>query len=73
MTMGRWVKEDSSGYVTPGGTPLYVCGKCGNSAHLHGVEYPKRKIMCDVCGRVNIYPWEQAYEVGSSLWENDNK
>ena len=42
-------------------------------SHLHGVEYSKRKIMCDVCGRVNIYPWEQAYEVGSSLWENDNK
>ena len=71
MTIGRWVKEDSEGFTTPGGTPLYVCGKCGGSAHLNGVEYPKRKVLCDNCGRVNIYPWERAYEEGSSLWEND--
>ncbi len=50
---------------------MYACGKCGGSEHLHGAEYPKRKIICDNCGRVNIYPWETAYEVGSSLWEND--
>lgn len=71
MNIGRWVKKDMTGYMTPGGTPMYACGKCGGSEHLHGAEYSKRKILCDNCGRVNIYPWESAYEVGSSLWEND--
>ena len=72
MTLGRWKKMDGGG-MTPGGTPMYACGKCGGSYHLHGAEYPKRKIICDECGRVNIYPWEAAYEVGSSLWENDEE
>jgi len=70
MKIGKWVKDDSDG-LTPGGTPLYVCGKCGGSAHLHGVEYSKRKVICDECGRVNIYPWEMAHEQTSSLWEKD--
>ena len=52
---------------------MYACGKCGGSYHLHGAEYPKRKIICDECGRVNIYPWETAYETGSSLWEIDEE
>ena len=73
MKIGRWVKDNTPGIMTPGGTPCYVCGGCGNSEHLHGVEYPKRKVVCDYCGRVNIYPWETAYETGSSLWEDDGK
>ena len=72
MVLGRW-KEINSNGMTPGGTPLYACGKCGGSYHLHGVEYPQRKIICDECGRVNIYPWETAYETNSSLWENDDR
>lgn len=68
--IGRWVKMNGN-CLTPGGTQCYVCGACGESAHLHGVEYPKRKVICDGCGRINIYPWERAYEEGSSLWEDD--
>ncbi len=71
MNIGRWIKEDHDGYTTPGGTPLFVCGGCGGTPHLHGVEYPKRKVVCDNCGRVNIYPWEQAYEETCSLWAKD--
>lgn len=65
--LGRWKRVH--GVVTPGGTPYFECGACGGSGHLHGVEYPKRKTICDVCGVVNIYPWEKAYEEGSSLWD----
>ena len=68
--IGRW-KQLNGDFVTPGGTPCYECGGCGNTCHLYGTEYPKRKLICDVCGRINIYPWEQAWEVGSSLWEDD--
>jgi len=70
MIIGRW-RILSGNYVTPGGTPIYVCGKCGGSEHLHGAEYPRKKIVCDKCGRVNIYPWERSYDEDSSLWEND--
>lgn len=73
MLFGKWVKDTNGDCVTPGGTPIYVCGKCGGSAHLHGAEYPRRKMICDGCGRVNIYPWETAYEQTSSLWEEDRR
>lgn len=68
--IGRWKRIE--GEVTPGGTPAYVCGQCKESYHLHGAEYPKRKVVCDVCGRINIYPFEQAYEEESSIWQNDD-
>lgn len=71
MLFGKWVKDTNGDYTTPGGTPIYACGKCGGSAHLFGVEFEKRKMICDECGRVNIYPWEKAYEQTSSLWEED--
>lgn len=64
--LGRW-KQIPSG-MTPGGTPVYACGNCGGSDHLHGAEFPRRKVICDCCGQINIYPWERAYEEGSSLW-----
>lgn len=69
--LGRWVRKNVG--FTPGGTPYYVCGGCGETGHLHGIEYPKRKMICDSCGRVNIYPGEKAYEEGSSLWVNDEE
>lgn len=59
-SIGKWVAL--KGCSTPGGTPVYVCEKCGGSEHLHGVEYPKRKLICDTCGSVNYYPWEQIYD-----------
>ena len=68
VTISRWVKVTGD-FTTPGGTPYFVCGQCGGSGHLYGMEYNKRKVLCDECGSVNIYPWEQAHEVGSSLWE----
>ena len=67
--IGRW-KETTYPGMTPGET-CYSCGKCGGTVHLFGAEYRKRKILCDICGRINIYPGEKAYEVGSSLWEGD--
>ena len=70
VRIGRWV-EVHGDFVTPGGTPLYKCGKCGGTEHLLGVEYPKPKIICDVCGRVNVYPWVTPHEKGSSMWEED--
>ena len=69
ITISRWVASTGD-FLTPGGTPYYVCGRCGGSGHLYGVEYTKRKVLCDDCGCVNIYPWEQAYEVGTMLWED---
>ena len=68
---GRW-KQAPAG-MTPGGTPLYICGNCGESNHLYGVEYPKRKIVCDCCGQINIYPGEEAWEEGSSLWPKEER
>ena len=60
FTYGKWEKISSG--MTPGGTPMFVCSKCGGSEHLHGVEYPRRKLVCDKCGCVNSYPWESTYE-----------
>ena len=68
VTISRWIKVTGD-FTTPGGTPYFVCGQCGGSGHLYGVEYSKRKVLCDECGCVNIYPWERAHETGSSLWE----
>lgn len=58
--IGRWVQVQG-GYMSPGGTPLYVCENCGGSEHLHGTEYPKRMAYCKECGQVNFYPWEKLY------------
>lgn len=68
--IGRWVK-DTSVYASPGGAPAYICGSCGGSEHLYGVEFSRRKVICDSCGRINVYPWEKVHEQGSSLWEDD--
>ena len=67
---GKW--KQLYGYATPGGTPVFVCGHCGGSQHLYGAEYPKRKLYCEQCGRINIYPWERAQEQGDGpFWEDD--
>ena len=58
---GKWVKDVSIG-MSPGGTPGYICSKCGGSFHLHGVEFPRRKMICDKCGSINSYPLEKTYE-----------
>ena len=62
MRVGRW-KELKGNYFTPGGTPVYVCAKCGGSEHLHGVEYPRRRVYCNHCGTANVYPWEKVYDM----------
>lgn len=65
--IGRW-KEVEGNYVTPGGTPLYVCAQCGGGQHLYGVEYPQQALICPKCGSINLYPWEKM------RWlEDDNK
>lgn len=69
VVIGRWVKVTGN-FLTPGGTPYFVCGGCGGTGHLYGVEYTRRKVLCDVCGRVNIYPHERAHEEGTALWED---
>jgi len=60
VTIGKW--KQLHGYITPGGTPLFVCPKCGGSEHLHGVEYPQRRVVCKDCGQINVYPWEKTYD-----------
>ena len=57
LKIGRWVKEEGD-FLTPGGTPYFICEKCGESGHLFGVEYPRRKEFCDKCGTRNFYPFE---------------
>ena len=57
---GKW-KQIPSG-MTPGGTPVFACAACGGSEHLHGTEYPERKMICDSCGLINYYPWEKIIE-----------
>ena len=71
LRIGKWRKM--LGGMSPGGTPFYVCGHCGGSGHPHGVEYPKRKVVCDECGRINIYPWEMALEQLTYRWEDDEE
>lgn len=68
---GKWKKVH--GGMAPGGTPTFACGNCGGSRHLHGAEYPCRKIICDNCGQINIYPWEKAYEEDPGLWTEPPK
>lgn len=58
---GKWQKL-SGDWITPGGEPVYVCGKCGGSEHLYGIEFRKRKMVCDECGSINSYPWEETIE-----------
>lgn len=58
--LGKWRKV--SGGMSPGGTPLYECGFCGGSEHLHGAECQRRKVLCDRCGAVLTYPWEKTVE-----------
>ena len=61
MKFGKWV-EVHGNYLTPGGCPLYVCDRCGETEHLHGIEFERRKMVCDCCGSINCYPWEKTYE-----------
>ena len=49
VRIGRW--KQVHGYVTPGGDPVFGCGK----------------LICDNCGSINLYPWEKSYEETSSL------
>lgn len=65
---GKWKRMASDGQTTH-----YACGGCGGSEHLHGAGWPKRKMICDNCGRINIYPHETASEETSSLWEDDDE
>ena len=33
---GHWVRV--SGYVTPGGDPVWKCSECGKGVHTYGIE-----------------------------------
>ena len=59
--VGRWKQIDVG--MSPGGTPGFVCSRCGGTEHLHGAEFPKRPPYCIECGAINFYPWEKLYEV----------
>ena len=56
--VGKW-KQVHIGYMSPGGTPSYACPKCGGGEHLHGAEFPYKKLFCPICGQINVYPWEK--------------
>lgn len=62
IRFGRWIEIPAG--MTPGGTPMYACAVCGGTEHLHGAEYPGRKVFCDSCGRINFYPWEKILDEG---------
>ena len=45
---GEWIKEDLSGYLTPGGNSIYHCSECG---HREGpYPYPRLTDFCPSCG-----------------------
>ena len=45
---GEWIKEDLSGYLTPGGNSIYHCSECG---HTEG-PWPHSRLtnFCPSCG-----------------------
>lgn len=53
---GHWIKV--SGYITPGGDPLWKCSECGKGLHLYGVEHgsygsdvaDSQWVACPNCG-----------------------
>ena len=69
--IGRW--KEVHGYVTPGGDPVFGCANCGGSEHCYGVEHPKKKLICDNCGYINLYPWEKSYDETSSLAQDQDQ
>lgn len=45
---GEWIKEDLSGYLTPGGNSIYHCSECG---HTEGPwPWPRLTNFCPSCG-----------------------
>lgn len=45
---GKWVKEDLSGYFTPGGNSIYHCSECG---YTEGPwPHPRLTNFCPSCG-----------------------
>ena len=45
---GKWIKEDLSGYLTPGGNSIYHCSECG---HTEGPwPHPRLTNFCPSCG-----------------------
>ena len=45
---GEWVKEDMSGYLTPGGNSIYHCSECGRTEGP--CPYPRLTDFCPSCG-----------------------
>ncbi len=60
---GLWVRAKESGFVTPGGDPVWKCGTCGGDGHVCGIEtrYHAHR-ECRSCGSINLYPWEVAQD-----------
>ena len=58
LEKGVWMQLH--GYMTPGGDPVWVCPKCGQSEHVYGIEHPQNyKNFCIHCMQQNRYPWEK--------------
>ena len=53
--MGEWVRDHSQRWMTPGGTPLYVCSECLKGSHLYGIEFFRKVDICPDCGSKNTY------------------
>lgn len=59
--MGIWIKD--TGWVTPGGDPVWICPNCGK-AHVYGIEHQDNyRRVCEVCGQENRYPWEPEEDI----------
>lgn len=45
---GMWIKEDLSGYLTPGGNSIYHCSECGHEEGPY--PFPRLTDFCPSCG-----------------------
>lgn len=53
----KW--REVHGYVTAGGDPVYVCGKCGKGMHVYGIEHREALHICPDCSAINVYEGEE--------------
>lgn len=53
---GKWIKDKSKAWVTPGGDPVWICSNCGEGWHVHGIETPAKE-RCPDCGSFNKYEY----------------
>lgn len=64
-TIGYWIKV--SGFVTPGGDPVWQCSVCGKGRHVYGIEASTYNsdvsdhqwVACPNCGSLMEEQWDE--------------